>query len=347
MMTATKPNGPLRRSLYLGTLYNNARRIPGPSQKHPINMILQKFLIILIIAFLQACGGGGEGDTGHGSVGNTSPLVNTTINANAAVGVQMSLSATATDPDGDPLQYSWSITSTPAGSAATLNNAGQAVSTFTPDVEGSYAVQLVVDDGTNAVTNTATIQAVLGNVAPTASIANVPVAALYSTVQLNGTASTDPNNDSLSYRWTFLSRPTGSAAVFNNANIAQPSFTADFGGDYQVQLIVNDGEFDSTPSTATVVASAFSITVSWPANTDNPPGYTVYVGTSATTVDQLVKILVRGATDWDPSAPSVELGGDTILNALPAGSTQACFVVRAYNGVGLSLPSAATCEPLP
>ncbi len=315
-------------------------------------MTLKTFSVSLAFSLLTACGAatdnagtGAEKDpTGSG---NTAPVVTTSITTNAAVGVPASLSATATDPDGDPLQYAWAITSTPAGSAATLANASQAVSTFTPDVEGSYAVQLVVDDGTNTVTKTATIQAALGNVAPTADIANTPVAALNSTVALNGTASSDPNNDTLSYRWSFLSRPAGSAAVFNNANIAQPSFTADIGGDYQVQLIVNDGEFDSTPTTTTVVASAFSITVSWPANPDNPPGYTIYTGTSTATADQVIRILVRGASDWDPAAPSVELGGDTILNALPAGSTQACFVVRAYNGIGLSAPSAATCRPLP
>jgi len=282
-----------------------------------------------------------------GGNGNASPVVNTTINTSAAVGVQVSLTATATDPDGDTLQYLWSIISAPTGSTATLANADRPVSTFTPDLEGSYTVQLVVSDGSNEVTRTATIQATPGNIAPTASITSPSVVALANTVQLDGSNSTDPNNDTLSYRWTFLSRPASSQAYFNNANAAKPTFTADLGGDYQVQLIVNDGEFDSAPVTATVVASDFRIRVSWPANTDNPAGYTIHVGTGIDTADQLVKILVRDATDWDPTAPSVEFGGDTLLNVLPAGSTQACFAVRAYNSAGSSTPSAATCEQLP
>ncbi len=278
---------------------------------------------------------------------NASPTVNTTINTNATVGVQVSLTATAIDPEKDSLQYLWSITSAPVGSTALLANADQSVSTFIPDLEGHYTVQIVVSDGTNEVTRVSTIQAAQGNIAPTASITPLSVVALNSTVQLDGSNSIDPNNNTLSYRWTLLSRPVGSQAFLNNANIVQPTFTADLGGDYQVQLIVNDGEFDSTPVTATVMASNFSIAISWPANTDNPAGYALYAGAGNDTVDQLLKILVRNATDWDPAVPAVEVGGDTLLNALPIGSTQACFAVRAYNGVGLSVPSEVTCEQLP
>lgn len=334
---------------------NNKRLISG--------MILKSFLSILIITLLQACGGGGassDGSTSSGSSngsgntgninpggGNTIPSVSTTISSSAAVGTPVNLTASASDPDGDTLQFNWAITAAPSGSAATLGSADQPVSSFTPDVVGSYTVQLVVDDGFDQVTQGGVITAALGNIAPTANIANVPVAALNSVVQLNGAGSTDPNNDTLFYQWRFLSRPAGSQAYFSNANIANPSFIADLGGEYQIQLIVNDGSLDSTAVTATVVASAFSITISWPANSDDPAGYTVYVGPSADTADELVKILVRNATDWNPVSPEVELSGDTILNALPLNSTQACFIVKAYNGVGLSTASTATCTPLP
>ncbi|VAW88350.1 hypothetical protein MNBD_GAMMA18-1487, partial [hydrothermal vent metagenome] len=202
-----------------------------------MNMILKKSSIILVATLLQACSS--SDDTGNNLNKNTIPIVITTINTNVAVGVETSLTATATDPDGDPLQYLWSITDLPTESTATLTNADQPVSTFTPDLEGSYTTQLVVDDGTSKVTRTATIHAVLGNIAPTASITPPPAAALNSLVQLDGTPSTDPNNDTLSYRWRFLSRPTDSQAAFNDANAAQPSFTVDVSGDYQVQLIVN------------------------------------------------------------------------------------------------------------
>lgn len=338
-------------SILSSALLNVHPTHPNKNKNNKNPMILKTFALIAITLLLPACGGGGGGagggSGGGGGTGNASPVVNTSISASAAVGVQLSLSATAIDPENDTMQYQWTVTDSPAGSAATLASADQLTSALTPDVVGSYSVQLVVNDGVNQVTRNGSFQASMGNIAPTADIANVPVVALNSTVGLDGRNSIDPNDDTLSYVWTFLSRPAGSQAFLSNANVDQPSFTADVGGDYQVQLVVSDGEFNSVPVTATIAASAFSITVSWPANTDSPAGYTVYVGPTANTADQLVKILVRNATDWTPAAPEIELGGHTILNALPLNSTQACFVVKAYNGVGLSTASNATCTLLP
>ena len=56
------------------------------------------------------------------------------------------------DPDGLPqaLTYQWSFVSVPAGSGltnASLNGAGTSSAAFTPDVTGSYVIQLAVSDG--------------------------------------------------------------------------------------------------------------------------------------------------------------------------------------------------------
>ncbi len=118
-----------------------------------VNMMLKVFFLPLIIVLLSACGGDSKGD------GNASPVVNVTIDTDATVGVEVRLSATATDPDRDMLQYAWSITSAPVGSTVLLANADQSVSTFIPDLEGHYTVQIVVSDGTHEVTRSATIQA--------------------------------------------------------------------------------------------------------------------------------------------------------------------------------------------
>jgi RHS repeat-associated protein len=68
-------------------------------------------------------------------------------------------------------------------------------------------------------------------------------------VQLNGSG-TDPNNDPLTYRWTFVSVPAGSLATLDNTVLPNPSFTLDVGlrGTWRLQLIVNDGKVDSLPS---------------------------------------------------------------------------------------------------
>jgi RHS repeat-associated protein len=51
------------------------------------------------------------------------------------------------DADGDPLTYQWSITTRPEGSAALLSDNTAMTPTFSPDVAGSYILQLIVNDG--------------------------------------------------------------------------------------------------------------------------------------------------------------------------------------------------------
>jgi len=72
------------------------------------------------------------------------------------------------------------------------------------------------------------------------------------TVQLDGSGSSDPNGLELDYFWSFVSLPEGSSATLSNSGIVNPTFEADIVGDYQVQLIVNDGNFDSDPCMVTI-----------------------------------------------------------------------------------------------
>jgi hypothetical protein len=51
------------------------------------------------------------------------------------------------DPDLDPLTWQWTIVAAPGDSAATVAGAGTATPTFTPDLPGTYELQLVVADG--------------------------------------------------------------------------------------------------------------------------------------------------------------------------------------------------------
>ena len=90
------------------------------------------------------------------------------------------------------------------------------------------------------------------NSAPVANAGPDQTVAVGDSVTLNGNASTDVDGDSLTYSWTFISRPPGSTATLSGANTVTPSFTADQEGDYVVQLIVNDGTVDSLPDTVTI-----------------------------------------------------------------------------------------------
>jgi len=79
---------------------------------------------------------------------NLPPVANAGADQNAITGLQLTLDGTASsDEDGAPLSYEWSFTSIPAGSSVTLIDASTSMPTFTPDVDGSYVAELVVNDG--------------------------------------------------------------------------------------------------------------------------------------------------------------------------------------------------------
>ena len=78
------------------------------------------------------------------------------------VGSEVSLDGTGSkDADNDPLTYAWTLVSAPAGSTATLPEAAATEMVFfTPDVAGTYVVQLVVKDGSaDSAPDTVTITA--------------------------------------------------------------------------------------------------------------------------------------------------------------------------------------------
>jgi PGF-pre-PGF domain-containing protein len=74
-------------------------------------------------------------------------------------------------------------------------------------------------------------------------------------VQLDGTRSSDPERDTLTYNWTITSDPTGAASL-TAADTATPTFHApedvDGEANVTVQLAVNDGHGGSNSATATV-----------------------------------------------------------------------------------------------
>ncbi len=75
-------------------------------------------------------------------------------------------------------------------------------------------------------------------------------------VQLDGSASYDPEDDPLTYRWDFLTRPSDSQVTLKNPGSVHPAFTPDKGGEYVIRLIVNDGMDDSKPDQVRVLAKS-------------------------------------------------------------------------------------------
>jgi hypothetical protein len=309
--------------------------------------------------------------------GNTPPLANAGPDQNSVTGTLLTLDGSASsDPEGDTLTYIWSFTSRPAGSTAVLTNPTAVDPTFTPDIDGEYVVQLIVNDGTvdsapdsvtviageappsnippiadagpdktvqvnNTITisgsgsdsdgsivayqwikqstgqvlaNTATFDFTptgtrtktlvltvtdddgatasdtmiltvtdgpVGNTPPTADAGPDQNSETGTLVTLDGSGSSDVDNDAITYSWSFTSRPAGSTAILIDPTSINPTFTPDVNGSYVVQLIVNDGTVNSAPDSVTVTAGETPPT-NTPPTADAGPDKTVQVNHTVT-----------------------------------------------------------------
>jgi hypothetical protein len=100
------------------------------------------------------CDGDGNADfqteislTNEGST-NGAPIAEAGSDKNTPIYELVQLDGSgSSDPDGDPLTYSWSVISRPAGSYVSLTGSFTATPTFTPDKEGVYVFSLTVYDG--------------------------------------------------------------------------------------------------------------------------------------------------------------------------------------------------------
>lgn len=139
------------------------------------------------------------------------------------------------DTDNDTLSYSWDFGD---GNTSTGES-----TTHTYTRSGVYTVTLLVNDGeenSKPVFSTYTIT----NDAPIANGAGPYTAVKGQTLTLDGSASSDADNDILTYRWNL-----GDGTTATGVN---PTHIYNKGGRYKVKLIVNDGEVDSVVYDTTV-----------------------------------------------------------------------------------------------
>jgi hypothetical protein len=81
--------------------------------------------------------------------GNTPPIANAGADQTAISGSTITLNGSgSSDADGNSLTFAWTLTTRPAGSAATVTNPTAVSPTFVADREGEYRAQLIVNDGT-------------------------------------------------------------------------------------------------------------------------------------------------------------------------------------------------------
>ncbi len=206
-----------------------------------------------LLTGLVACGGGGGGAAGTAPASggnsnpptstspapaNRAPLASASGGSNVQEGDTVRLDASqSSDPDGDTLRYRWSFQERPEGSAATLDGAESKQPSFVADKGGKYRIALVVSDGTLESSTTLELKA---NRQPKAAIKG-PLGVLSGqTFALDGSASSDPDGDSLSYTWTLSQKPDGSKASLDASTGDRVSLTPDIMGNYCFYLQVSD-----------------------------------------------------------------------------------------------------------
>ena len=244
---------------------------------------------------------------------NVAPVANAGFDRSLQIGETGVLDGSASsDLNGDALTYAWSVTARPSGSAATVTDATQAFARFVPDVAGDYTFGLVVNDGALAsAQDTVRLTAVASgsNRAPTADAGidqNVPMGTV---VTLDGSASSDPDGNPITYVWTLDSKPANSTAAIVDASSPRPSLTPDQAGTYIASLVVTDSLNEKS------VADQVVVTVN-PVNKNNAP--VAVAGPNQ-------NVLVGATVELDGSG-SLDADGDLLsyswsFTSKPAGST--------------------------
>lgn len=176
-------------------------------------------------------------------VTNLAPIANPGGPYSGQPGVAVAFDGSASsDPNGDTITYAWDF-----GDGAMSEGMSPS---HVYEGEGTFTVSLTVNDGlldSPIATTTVEIAIPLANRAPTADAGGPYTATTGLALRLDGSASSDPDGDVLTYAWDFGDGSSGDGAT--------PTHTYATAGSYTVSLVVSDAEFPSEAATATVAVS--------------------------------------------------------------------------------------------
>jgi hypothetical protein len=185
---------------------------------------------------------------------NTAPVANAGEDQTLKINTETSLNGLGSfDTEGQNLSYQWALVSKPNSSKYEQLETDIAEIMFSPDIVGNYVFSLVVFDGVSYSEADLITVEVFANQLPVAILGNDIRVGNSSTVNISGHHSYDPEKLPLTYAWKFISSPEGFDEDLSGENRDEIDFSPTLEGTYTLQLIVNDGEFDSIPDTINII----------------------------------------------------------------------------------------------
>ncbi len=218
--------------------------------------------LYLFMLTVTANSQGSEPDTVRITVAggaNTTPVAAAGLDYTLPIGSNFFLDGTSSsDADGDSLVFLWETREAPAG--VVIEDSTAAQTRFTPAGPGSFVFRLTVSDGSTAATDEVTVVVTgAGNQPPTAKAGDAQTVGVGLEVTLDGSGSSDPEGDTISYRWIIGNNP-GEIVTLSDSTVEMPRFTPNIVGNYVFGLIVADAQNESLLDTVvvTVVSQVYT-----------------------------------------------------------------------------------------
>ncbi len=156
----------------------------------------------------------------------------------------------STDPDGTTLVFRWQVLSAPE--VVVLADSTAIQTSFTPTLSGEYRFRLTVSDGQDSTSDETAVVVRLSGI-PRAQAGPDQQVIPGVTVTLDASASSDPDNDPLVYRWA---QQGGPEAFLSDPGSPMPTFIANEAGTYLFSLEVEDADAQLDRDEVAVVVAA-------------------------------------------------------------------------------------------